>query len=89
MPLCKATLTLLIQEKNLYYLFGTNNVFDKAGLMTLFHTKSVAFKPSRRFTKNNNRSLFANYNSENYAENVRLGNILQFKCHIMTHFNQQ
>ena len=42
MPLCLATLTLLIQEKNLYYLLGTNYIFDKAWVMTLFHTKKFA-----------------------------------------------
>ena len=65
MPLCLATLTLLIQEKNLHYL-GTNYIFDKIGLMNRFLIKILLYiyhGGSKKITK----SLFVNNAGEKYA----------------------
>ena len=39
MPLCFATLTLIIKEKNLNYHLGTNYFFDKTELLPYFTQK--------------------------------------------------
>ena len=39
------------KKKNLHHLLRYNYIFDKAGLMTLSHTKIFAILQSRRVTK--------------------------------------
>ena len=66
MPFCFATLTLLIKEKNLYHLLGSNYILTKQGNEPYFIPNILLFNHHGGSQKNN-KSSFANYDSEKYA----------------------
>ena len=54
-------------RKKLHYRVGTNDLFDKAWVMSLFHIKKKMLFNHHGGSQKNNRSLFANYDSETYV----------------------